>query len=70
MKLVTFNIRYDCGTDGINNFSCVVWRYTCCHTNSNTFSTIDKQVWNTCRQYYRFFFCLIKVWLKINDIFI
>ena len=22
MKLVTFNIRYDCGTDGINNFSC------------------------------------------------
>lgn len=22
MKLVTFNIRYDCGQDGINNFSC------------------------------------------------
>lgn len=22
MKLTTFNIRYDCGTDGINNFSC------------------------------------------------
>lgn len=22
MKLVTFNIRYDCGSDGINNFSC------------------------------------------------
>lgn len=22
MKIVTFNIRYDCGQDGINNFSC------------------------------------------------
>ena len=22
MKLTTFNIRYDCGSDGINNFSC------------------------------------------------
>lgn len=22
MKLATYNIRYDCGTDGINNFSC------------------------------------------------
>ena len=22
MKLVTFNIRYDCGYDGINNFPC------------------------------------------------
>lgn len=22
MKLATFNIRYDCGSDGINNFSC------------------------------------------------
>ena len=22
MKIVTFNIRYDCGLDGINNFDC------------------------------------------------
>ena len=40
------------------------------HTYGDTGSTIYQQVRKTCRKYNRFTFCLIKVRLEINGIFV
>ena len=42
-------------------------RYIRCHANCNTGSTVYQKIRITARQHGRFFFCIIKLILKIAD---
>ena len=56
--------------NGINRLTKIVRWNVGCHTNSDTGSTIYQQIRKTCRKYNRLTFCLIKVRLEINSIFV
>ena len=45
-------------------------RNTGCHTNCDSFRTVQQKVRNSYRKNCRLFFCLIKIRYKINDIFV
>ena len=54
----------------VNDFSQIVCRDTRCHSDCDSFRSIDKKIRNPHRKYQRFFFCLIKVRSEINDILV
>ena len=43
---------------------------TGCHTDRNTFRTVDQKVRNTYRKYGRFLLCLVKVWHKVYNVLV
>ena len=54
----------------IHNLAQVMCRNTGCHTNCDSFRTVQQKVRNSYRKNCRLFFCLIKIRYKINDIFV
>ena len=52
---------------GIDNLRQVVWRHVCSHTYSNTGSTVNEKIWDTCRHYSRFIQCVIEISIKVDS---
>ena len=54
----------------IDHLTQVMCRDTRGHTDCDSLRTIDKEVRNSDRKHFRLFFCLVKIWHKIYNVFI